>query len=183
MSVFSSERERRLWIFAFAVVIAIYASLPFAGQLADVLRASDLLEISFAAGMLLIVLMVIAHALQSRPNAATVTIALGVIAAYLLVFVRIANPAERTHLIEYGVVSLLTLEALRERARNGRFAPAPALLAIVIATTVGTIDEFVQGVLPGRVFDTRDILFNALAGILAVAASLLLEWARRQVRK
>lgn len=36
--------------------------------------------------------------------------------------------------------------------------------------------------LPGRVFDVRDILFNVLAAIMAVAASATLRWARRKRR-
>ena len=169
-------------MFALAALTAIYASLPFSGRLAGLLREHGILEASFAVGVFLIGLTILAHALKPRPDSARLAVALGIIGVYLLIFVRIANPAERTHLIEYGVVSLLSLEALRERARNGYFAPSPALLAVVIATAGGVVDEFIQDALPGRVFDKRDILFNALASILAVASSILLAWARRRVR-
>ncbi len=43
---------------------------------------------------------------------------------------------------------------------------------------MGVLDELIQGVLPGRVFDPRDILFNVLAGLLAVVAIFALRWAR-----
>ncbi len=39
-----------------------------------------------------------------RPGGVEVGIALGVITVYVLVFVRMAIPEERTHVVEYGVV-------------------------------------------------------------------------------
>jgi len=41
------------------------------------------------------------------------------------------------------------------------------------------LDEGIQALLPSRVFDPIDILFNALAGLMAVLASVALAWARR----
>lgn len=181
MSVFSSNRERRLWIFMFVVVVGIYSTLATSNRLAGVLREHGLLDISFAVGALLVGLTVIAHSLKSRPNMAGIVIALGVAAAYLLVFVRMANPAERTHLIEYGVVSILAYEALAERARNGRQVPVPALLAIILTSAIGVLDECVQAILPNRVFDPRDILFNALAAIMAILSTVALSWARQRI--
>ena len=88
-------------------------------------------------------------------------------------------PTERSHLIEYGVVALFIHEALTERASHGRRVPAPALLAVLATTLVGVIDECIQLLIPRRVFDPLDMLFNLLAAIMAVAASSALRWARR----
>ena len=46
MRLFSSARERRLWLWSAAVVVAIYATLGLAGTLAEVLREFELLEAS-----------------------------------------------------------------------------------------------------------------------------------------
>jgi len=54
------------------------------------------------------------------------------------------------------------------------------VVAIVAAAVIGTIDEGIQAVLPSRVFDPRDIMFNALAAFMAVAASVLLDRTRRR---
>jgi VanZ family protein len=72
-------------------------------------------------------------------------------------------------------------EALTERASQGRRVPVPALLAIPATSLLGVIDECIQAFLPSRVFDSRDILFNVLAGVMAVAASVALGWARLRV--
>lgn len=67
MALFASDRERRLWLWTLAVVVAIYSSL-------------------------------------------------GIAAAYVLAFVRMSIPEERTHLVEYGVVGVFLYQALAERA-------------------------------------------------------------------
>ena len=54
-----------------------------------------------------------------------------------------------------------------------------ALFAVLVTSLVGTIDEGIQAVLPNRVFDSLDILFNVLAAGMATAASAALGWARR----
>ncbi len=55
MSFFTSKRERRLWLWTLAVMVAIYATLGPAWTLADALRERNLLEVSFALVLLLVV--------------------------------------------------------------------------------------------------------------------------------
>ena len=86
------------------------------------------------------------------------------------------------HMIEYGVLAVFTYEALTERASRGRRVPSPALLAIAVTAAVGVLDEIIQALVPSRVFDPRDMLFNVLAAVMAVAASAALGWARRRFR-
>lgn len=84
------------------------------------------------------------------------------------------NPAERTHLIEYGIVAALIHQALLERARHGRHVPGPAALTVAVTALLGLLDELIQAVLPSRVFDWTDVFFNALAGFMIIAARLAL---------
>lgn len=176
--MFSSNRERRLWLYTLLVVGGIYATLGLASRLAGMLRDQGLLESTFLLGMALIGLAVLTQGLTRRPTAAELGVFIGIGAVYLLAFVRIATPEERTHLIEYGVVGVLIYEALTERRRNGGRGPAPALLSVAITAALGAIDEGIQFLLPERVFDVRDLGFNALAGVLGVGGMTLL----RQVR-
>jgi len=87
---------------------------------------------------------------------------------------RIDSWEERTHLIEYGIVAALIHQALLERVRNGRHVPAPAALSVAVTALLGALDEIIQALLPSRVFDVRDIGFNALAGFMVIAARLAL---------
>lgn len=177
---FSSDRERRLWTWTAAVVTAIYSTLGLAGTLAGAVSREVL-----AAGVLLCMLLVLAtivtQGLKARPGGAEIGVALGIAAAYILLFLRMnGSAAERTHLMEYGVVGVFIHEALSERAERGRRVPVPAVLAISAATLLGVLDEGIQAILPSRVFDPVDMLFNFLAALMAVSASVALRRTRRR---
>ncbi len=180
MPLFSSDRERRLWVWTLTVVLAIYSTLGLATTLAGVLLDRNLIDASFLLGMLLVGATIMTQGLKTRPRGAEIGVALGVTTAYLLVFLRMSIPEERSHFIEYGVVGVFIHEALTERKSQGRRVPVPAVLAILATSIVGVLDECIQAILPSRVFDPRDILFNVLAGVMAVAASVALGWARRR---
>ncbi|NNC73834.1 MAG: VanZ family protein [Sphingomonadaceae bacterium] len=179
MALFSSQRERKLWLWVLIVIAAIYATLGVAPGLAGALREYGLLEAVFIAGVLLIALAIAIQGFRTRPRAIEIAVGLAVVAVFILVLVRIELPEERTHLIEYAVVALLIHEALLERTANGRDVPALPLLAIVLTAAVGAIDEGLQYLLPGRVFDLRDIAFNLLAAVIAVIGSTTVSWARQ----
>ena len=112
MPVFTSARERRLWAYTLAVVVAIYSTLGLARILVDEL-GSDFLSIwLFLLGCILVLATVITQGLKVRPAGMEIGVALGIAAAYLLIVVRMAVPTERSHLVEYGVVAVFIHEAL-----------------------------------------------------------------------
>jgi hypothetical protein len=172
MSLFTSNRERRLWLWTLAVMVAIYATLGLARTLADALRERNLLRLSFPFVLLLVVGAIAWHWVKQRPDRGEVGVALGVAFAYAMVFLRMDSPEERTHLIEYGIVAALIHQALLERVRNGRHVPAPAAFTVMATALLGSLDEGIQAILPNRVFDIRDVGFNALAGFMVIAARL-----------
>ena len=186
MALFSSDRERRLWLWTLAVVAAIYSTLGLTGALAGALRAYGLLEVSSVLGFFLAMFLVgatiVTQGLKVRLGGAEIAVALGVMTAYLLVLLRMTSLEERSHLIEYGVLGVLIHAALGERASRGRRVPLPPLLAILATAALGSLDEGIQAFLPSRVFDPVDILFNLLAGTMAVGASVALAWTRRRVK-
>ena len=66
---FSSSRERRLWVWAVVVAVAIYSTADLARMLADALRQSGLLELTsdmFNVGMLLVGAMILVHLSSTR---------------------------------------------------------------------------------------------------------------------
>jgi len=112
---------------------------------------------------------------KTRPRAAEIGVAVAVVAAYTMAWARIDSLEERTHLFEYGVVAVLVHMALVERG-----APVwrSAALTVGAVSVLGVVDELVQLVLPGRVFDLRDIGFNLFAVFAAMGARLGVLWAR-----
>ncbi len=182
--LFSSSRERRLWVWALVVVVAIYSTADLARTLADVLRESGLLErttLFFNVGMLLIGAMILVQGLRERSRGVEVGFALGVAAIAIIGFARGISAAERSHLLEYTVLALIVHEALLERKGQGMRVPVPALLAIVVTTVAGVLDECIQHFLPSRTFDWFDILGDLLASVVAVGASASLRRIRRWI--
>ena len=185
MQLFSSRRERRLWLWTLAVAVAIYSTLGLTGTLAEWLREHGFLDaaVFFLLGMFLVGATIVTQGVRIRIGKAEIAVAMGIVAAYLMVFTRMAILEERSHLIEYGVLGVFIYEALAERARQGRRVPAPPLLAAMITAALGVVDEGIQWFLPNRVFDPQDILFNLLAGSMAIGAVMALAWARRRTSR
>lgn len=178
---FSSERERRLWIWTLVVVLSIYATLGLSGMLVDVLRARGVLDVAYVVSFLVVILAIAGGALRKRPNSREVWLAAGMLAVFAMVVVRMGiSPTERTHLFEYGVVAALIYQALSERIRNGRRVVLPSLVTILLTVALGWIDEGIQRLLPNRVYDLRDVGTNAVAALGATIASAVLAWARRR---
>lgn len=178
MPRFTSQREQRLWIWVGVVVVAIYSTLGLARTLAGTLRDRGMLDNTFLFSALLIAAAAVALAFRARVGGWEIGVALGVTAAYLMMFVRMSLPETRTHIIEYGIVALFILEALRERAAQGDRVPAAPLLAFGATALIGALDEVIQLFVPSRVFDPVDIFVNAVAAAMALIAAVTLRWVR-----
>lgn len=68
MSLFTSDRERRLWLWTLAVMVAIYSTLGPARTLVDALRERNLLRFSFAVVVLLVVVAIVGQWVKRRPG-------------------------------------------------------------------------------------------------------------------
>ena len=180
MSIFSSSRERRLWMWTLIVVGILYSTLGVTPKVAASLLSKNLNAALFLVGMMLVGATIISRGLKIRLSGANLGIVLGVAAAYVLVFVRFTSTEERSHLIEYGVVAAFIHAALEERARQGRPVPFYPVLAVLATALIGVVDEFIQHFIPNRVFDPQDIFFNAIAGAIAVTAISALAWAQKR---
>ncbi|MBU1566717.1 MAG: VanZ family protein [Proteobacteria bacterium] len=73
------------------------------------------------------------------------------------------NPEESIHFIEYGILSVLFFYALSFRLSNWSIY----VVAVLLSSLIGTLDEVVQWFTPQRFFDFRDIWLNSSAGFLA----------------
>lgn len=162
------------------VLIGILSTLGPAQSLAQELRARNLLRLTMAAVLAPTLLVLAWRWIRTRPGKAEVAVALGTVFVFLWAWARVETPEERTHLLEYGILTVLVHRALLERQANGRLAKSPAVLAVVISVGLGLLDEGVQLFLPNRVFDWRDIGFNVFAVAVAMGARLAVAWVRRR---
>ncbi len=183
MALFTSDRERRLWLWCLVVLVAIFSTLWLAGTIAQWLDRW-VIDNSFFACWLLLMIAIVASGLKSKPGHVEMWVILGTTAVYGMLFFRmVITPAERTHLFEYGLVGVFVYHALKERKKNDGRVPLPALMAILITALLGTIDESIQALIPNRIFDPIDIAFNAIAGLMSVLASMAIGWAQQKRSK
>ena len=181
MPAFTSPRERRLWLWALATIIAIYSTLGVARVGVEFLRQHNLLRFGVALMILGAALTIAAALVRRRPRGRELAVAMGFAVVYAVAVVSMERAEERLHLLEYGLVAGLIYAALEERRGNGGRVAAPSwLLAVVVTAALGWLDEGIQAILPSRVYDLRDVAFNAAAGILAVSATVALTWARQR---
>ena len=180
--LFTSRRERRLWLALGIVLAAIYATLANAPAIASMLRErGQLTESLFLFSLVSLVLIAIVF-VSKRRGRAELAILAGILIVLLMAWIRIgvATPEQRTHLFEYSLVAALVHEALLERRDNGRKVRWLPLLAWIIAVALGCLDEGIQALLPNRVFDPIDILFNTLAATIIIGArwvlALAVQW-------
>lgn len=74
---------------------------------------------------------------------------------------------ERVHILEYGFMGFLAAHDMR------RFDPLDlARKSMVFCTLLGMSDELFQAMLPYRVGDPRDVLFNVISSALGVGLYL-----------
>ena len=83
-----------------------------------------------------------------------------------LCMARMKTPSEALHFLEYGFLGMLVFRALSHRLHD-RLIYFCAILACLL---VGTCDEILQWLTPGRYWDIRDIGHNGTAAALAQVA-------------
>ena len=182
MTLFTSKLEKLLWLVATLVLVVIFLTLFIGSPLLDLLSNQNIQGAIFLMGMILIAALIFYHGLKSTSLNKMTGVYIGLIAVYLMLFLRLGLP-ERTHLIEYSVLAIFIYQALNERIKNSKTSIKPALLAAVIACLIGVIDELIQLFIPERVFDFEDILFNCFAVVAAIGSSVFLQWARTKRKK
>ena len=169
----TSRKERKLWISALLVLIAIYATLFLGGQFIDLMIERRIIEQSTFYLFLLLILAFIVSGWKSSSKRLEYWIYAGVIAVYGMALFRMdITTAERSHMFEYGLLSILIYEALIERKLNGENVKIPVLTSILGAGTIRLLDECIQYCISYRVFDIIDIGFNYLASAFGVLTSI-----------
>ena len=182
MSFFTSSREKKLWLWALAVLAAIFSTLFLGQPLEQLFSSQDFRAVIFVLVMFLVGVTIILHGIKTNPGKIEISIIIGIAAVYIMFILRLGMP-ERSHLMEYSVLAIFIHKAILERTSQGKHIPLPALLSIVITFLIGGIDESLQIIIPDRVFDPEDIIFNGFAGLMAIGSYKLITWVSKLRRK
>lgn len=168
-------REQR-WLAFGAYVAVVFVTVPFTRQIVLALRHTDLLSAAVTGLYAVAVAGVVHYVLFNRRLADW--IAFAVVAALLCIvtvlLLGLAIPEERVHFLQYGAMALLARSALAP-SETGAGHPARNLaLGIGLTSALGLLEECLQGLVPGRVFDWRDVLMNAGAALTTLFLDELL---------
>lgn len=147
-------------------ILLVYSFIPFGRDVTDFLRENGLLRLTIW-GTLALALAIFAGILFVSTRKARLRVILLVCATFAVygaLFSLISQPEERMHLIQFGLLVPITLWAFSARASGGHLHWR--VFGFSAAIAVG--DEFLQLLVPSRVFDWRDVGFNLLAVILGL---------------
>jgi hypothetical protein len=167
-------QTRTKWILITAEIIIIYSTLYIVRIINDYLRERGLLTPTIYILIVICIGLLVFYLVKRKVPLGSILLFLPVLILYGILFFRIENIAEKIHLIEYGLLGFMLTSALHDKTDRAR----SALLAFIIATAVGFVDEVIQYFLPNRIFDVRDILFNSGSGLFGIAAYVILNWIR-----
>ncbi|HEY3256716.1 MAG TPA: VanZ family protein [Polyangiaceae bacterium] len=166
-------RERH-WIALGAYVAVVFVTVPFTRRVVLALRNTDLLGATVTGSYAIAVAGVVYYVLFNRRLADWVAFA--VVAALLCVvtvlLLGLAIPEERVHFLQYGSMALLARSALA-RGTEGHAARSLAL-GVALTSTLGLLEECLQGLVPWRVFDWRDVAMDAGAALITLLLDELL---------
>jgi len=91
-----------------------------------------------------------------------------------LVYFYCEFPAERLHMAEYGLLVFLAYWTLKVRMNTGWIY----VMILLYSLAVGSLDEVVQGILPNRVYEFKDITINWISSFFAAALLVGFTWER-----
>ncbi len=156
------------WLALAAWIAIIYAAIPFVRGLreefvtlwpAEFLGFAVMGVVAATAGAALWAL----RRRKTKPLWADAMWLAGVAAVFVVwTWLLMEQPEEAVHFVEYGVLGVLSYRALRPNMNN----PGVFVAAALIGTIVGTVDEIIQWIVPGRYWDFRDLVLNGGTSVL-----------------
>jgi hypothetical protein len=168
-------RQRR-WL-AFGVYVAlVFGTVPLTRQVGLALRNTDLLGATVTGSYAIAVAGVVYYVLFNRRLADWMAFAVvaGLLCVVTVLLLGLSIPEERVHFLQYGAMALLARSALA-RGTDGAAHPARVLLlGVTLTSTLGFLEECLQGLVPRRVFDWRDVAMNGGAAFTTLLLDELL---------
>lgn len=164
------------WAFVAAYVVALFAAQPRLGFAVDAFKArwgDAALErtVWVAAGLAAAVLVGALVRLWRVARPAERLLVLAGVGLYGIGVLALEIPQERLHYVEYGVLAGLLYVGLE--SRPGWRWPKAALVALLVTSGLGYLDEVLQGRFwERRYFDWADVALNVRAAALGILVAV-----------
>ncbi|MEN8263090.1 MAG: VanZ family protein [Nitrospirota bacterium] len=163
-----NSREWKSWLCVFLCTIGIYSTIPLARGFQKFVYSTVGKEFfTYAAffvvfAVLITLLYFFLFKLKIKYLSQYIWLFLCTGAClYLTVQLR-KHPEETIHLLEYGFLSILIFKALSHRIRDWSIYISVTFLVLFL----GTVDEFIQWMMPQRYWGLEDVKINTLAAII-----------------
>lgn len=164
--------KARRWLIAVGYVLLIYATLGVARTLTNILRAHGILRLSLSVVHGVCVALLSGYIVRNAPKALWRYIALlSLMGLYVAVAQKTVSPEEQIHFLQYGLVGIFFLRALELHVER---KAAAYFFALVLASAAGWLDEIIQGLIPNRHYDVKDIFLNIVSAALGLAVFAVL---------
>jgi putative Mn2+ efflux pump MntP len=162
---FRIERIRD-WLIVFLFTMLIYLTLPIMPQAWKGFRRLAGGYANHIAAIILVIIgfIILIYLIRQRRGGRSICWFLVLALIYAWALSRLKLPVERIHFLEYGLLSVFVFRALAHDIKNRSIY----LWSALIVFSLGLVDEIIQYFLPNRVYDTRDVIVNGLAGILGL---------------
>ena len=168
-----SRNSLAAWAWVALCSLAIFSVVPLARMIQDFVSSRwgrtafgfAVLAGVAAAFLGMLYLLFFRLKIRSGPRYLWLTAVLGLYIYFTLKLWR-APEEEAVHFLEYGVLGFLLFRALSITIRDKTIY----VTTFLAGSLVGTADEILQWLMPGRYWDSRDVGLNALAaGLIQVA--------------
>lgn len=158
------------WRWTAAYTALILTTVTLVRTVTDALRAQGLVWIVHYGAIVVgaFVGAMILHSFAKKPRGRWVSLGvLAFVAAVYAVFMRTlaTYPVERIHLLQYGLLGFLVFRSFGPGIEGLRRYAYSAVVVFVI----GFADEIIQGFVPTRYFDMKDVFVNLASGALGLA--------------
>ena len=161
----NEQNTKRKWAVAFGHLGFIYATLSAVPIPLLWLRSHNMLRLTIATVFLACFLIVLSIMHFRTRNWKRFAFLFALAALYGWLTTLVKRPEEQIHFIQYGLVGVLFARALQDHL--GRSTKTDAI-AFSIAMLAGWVDELIQGQLPNRHYDVRDLYLNAVSAFLGL---------------
>lgn len=167
-----SESKLLSWLAVVSFSVIIFITVPIARHITSYVKSEwgrGTFTYVAIGVMALVSIRVLAFLIKRNKTSAFGYLCLGVtvgIFVYQAYSVKAGSPEEAIHYIEYGALGLLIYRALSHSISDYSIY----IVAILIGTLVGILDEIIQWFTPGRFFDLRDVWLNLTAVLLVQLA-------------
>jgi hypothetical protein len=162
----------KLWLWVLLCSVAIFSTVPVARSFQKFIYASIGKEFFtytvvfvVVAGLTALLYFFIFHLKVKRVSQYIWLFICGGLYIYFAIMLR-QYPEEAIHLLEYGLLSFFVFKALSYRIHDRTVY----ITTVLFVLFVGTMDEFIQWMMPTRYWGLKDVWINGLAGLVFIIA-------------